>query len=140
MAFRVPEIHRINNSKKAGKYGIHRRLISKLEWGNSGMFVVPREVHRQTVYLRCMVSDGVGWDHVSVSLNVDKPKRCPSWNEMCFIKELFWEVEDCVIQFHPPANEYVSMHHYVLHLWKSQEYEHKTPPMVLVGTPKSKYD
>ena len=35
--------------------------------------------------LRVLFSDGLGWDHVSVSL----ADRCPTWAEMCFIKDLF---------------------------------------------------
>ena len=38
------------------------------------------------------------WEHVSVSL----PDRCPTWEEMCFIKDLFWNSDECVVQYHPP--------------------------------------
>ena len=55
-----------------------------------------------------------GWEHVSVSLD----DRCPEWDEMCFVKELFWEDEECVMQLHPPKSDYVNRHPYVLHLWR----------------------
>ena len=54
-----------------------------------------------------------GWDHVSVSLN----DRCPTWDEMCFIKALFFEDEDLCIQFHPKKSEYINAHAYCLHIW-----------------------
>lgn len=54
------------------------------------------------------------WEHVSVSL----PDRCPTWEEMCFIKSLFWNEEDCVVQYHPPKSDYVNVSNNCLHLWK----------------------
>lgn len=55
-----------------------------------------------------------GWEHVSVSTE----NGTPSWAEMCFVKSLFWEDEECVMQLHPPKSEYVNNHPYVLHLWR----------------------
>jgi len=51
-----------------------------------------------------IASDGLGWEHVSVS----RKDRPPSWDEMCQIKALFWDDEDCVLQYHPPRSEYVN--------------------------------
>jgi hypothetical protein len=80
---------------------------------------------------RCHVifSDGEGWDHVSVSL----PHRCPTWDEMCEVKKRFFEDEDCVVQFHPPASKYRNLHHYCLHLWRWQHGEFPQPNPVLVA-------
>lgn len=64
--------------------------------------------------LTVIFSDGEGWEHVSVST----PSRAPNWDEMCFVKHLFWDAEDCVIQFHPPRSAYVNRHPYCLHLWR----------------------
>ena len=63
------------------------RLASDASFGNNGAFVIPLKGDTLTV----IVSDQDGWDHVSVSLQ----KRCPSWNEMCFIKDLFFDPEEC---------------------------------------------
>jgi hypothetical protein len=68
-----------------------------------------------------------GWEHVSVSI----AHRCPNWQEMCLVKDLFWEEDECVIQFHPPKSEYVNHHPYCLHLWKHADIP--TPPSELVG-------
>ena len=70
-----------------------------------------------------------GWEHVSVSA----PNRCPNWTEMCFVKDLFWDDEECVVQFHPPRSEYVNNHPYVLHLWRNVDFEFRTPPAIMVG-------
>lgn len=69
------------------------------------------------------------WEHVSISL----PKRCPNWEEMCFIKDMFWEEEETVIQFHPPKSQYVNRHPFTLHLWKNKKQEIQLPPSILVG-------
>ena len=37
----------------------------------------------------------VDWDHVSVSLS----DRCPDWFEMSYVKDLFFDPEETVIQF-----------------------------------------
>lgn len=64
------------------------------------------------------------WEHVSVSL----PHRCPTWEEMCYIKELFWSVSETVIQFHPKKSEYKNDHQFCLHLWKRIGVDHQLPP------------
>lgn len=56
----------------------------------------------------------VPFEHVSASLK----NRTPTWEEMCFVKDLFWAEDECVIQYHPPKKDYVNCHPYALHLWK----------------------
>jgi hypothetical protein len=79
--------------------------------------------------LKVVVSDGGEWDHVSVSCE----NRCPNWAEMCFVKELFFEDDETVVQFHPKKSEYVNNHPYCLHLWRKQDGEHELPPSIMVG-------
>ena len=69
------------------------------------------------------------WEHVSVS----NEARCPTWEEMCWIKSLFWEDEEVVVQFHPAKSEYVNYHPFCLHLWKPIGFELPTPPAIAVG-------
>lgn len=90
-----------------------------------GMFVIPF----QSFHLRVIASHGLGWDHVSVSL----PNRCPNWLEMCFVKELFFDDEECVMQLHPPKSKYISNHPYCLHLWRPQDTAIALPPDITVG-------
>ena len=68
-------------------------------------------------------SNGGGWEHVSVSF----PNRCPTWEEMCIVKEMFWRDEETVVQYHPKKSEYVNLHPYCLHLWKKIGVEYELP-------------
>ena len=72
---------------------------------------------------------GVDWEHVSVSL----PNRCPNWPEMCFVKDLFWDAEETVIQLHPPKSQWINNHPYCLHLWRPKSVSIPLPPSVAVG-------
>jgi hypothetical protein len=114
--FRVPEKFRI----KTGQYG------SDETYGNNGMFVVVLK-HKQQVAV--IASDGMGWEHVSVS----RKDRPPTWDEMCQIKDIFWDGEDCVVQYHPPKSKYVNNHPFCLHLWRPTEVEIPVPMKTLVG-------
>lgn len=69
----------------------------------------------------------LGWEHVSVSTR----RRAPNWTEMCFVKDLFWDEEEAVVQFHPPRSQYVNIFPYCLHLWRHKS-GHQTPPSHLV--------
>lgn len=51
---------------------------------------------------------------------------------MCYIKSLFWDDEEVVIQYHPKKSEYVNLHPYCLHLWKPIGIEIPTPPKEMV--------
>lgn len=68
-------------------------------------------------------SFGGGWEHASVSLK----KRCPTWEEMCMVKDIFWKETECVLQFHPPKSEYVNLHPFCLHMWKQVGVDNQTP-------------
>lgn len=92
-----------------------------------GMFHIPFESNT----LRVISSGGIDkeWEHVSVSLK----SRCPNWREMCFIKDLFWSEDDCVMQLHPPKSDYVNNHQFCLHMWKPLGAEIPRPPTLAVG-------
>jgi len=79
--------------------------------------------------LKFIASWGGGWDHVSVSLN----DRCPTWEEMAWVKDLFFEPEETVMQLHPAKSQYGNNHPYCLHLWRPQEATIPTPPVEFVG-------
>lgn len=71
---------------------------------------------------------GWPWEHVSVSTE----ERCPTWDEMCKVKDWFWDPEEAVFQLHPPKSEYVNTHPYCLHLWRRVDEQPKLPPRYLV--------
>lgn len=102
-------------------------LASDDSYGNNGAFQIPRL--NSNKWFLVIASDGEGWEHVSVSL----PSRTPTWEEMCYIRDIFWQDNDCVVQFHPPKSEYVNNHPNCLHLWKPIGKQIETPPSILVG-------
>lgn len=71
---------------------------------------------------------GSRWDHVSVSLK----ERTPTWEEMAWVKSLFFEDEECAIEYHPPKSKYVNVTATVLHIWRPLDAEIPMPPMVCV--------
>lgn len=103
MSFHVPEQYRVP----------HGPLGSTCKDGNNGAFLVPHPTSKHLTF-GVIASDGEGWEHVSVSFAV----RTPTWKEMCFIKELFWDPEDWVVQYHPGKDAYVNVHPFALHLWR----------------------
>src|SRR5262245_27994585 len=94
-------------------------------YGMNGAF----EVTGSKGKLYVIASDQKGWEHVSVS--PAKNDRTPTWEEMAFIKGLFWGEEETVIQYHPPKSQYVNNHPFVLHLWKPIEQEIPLPPVYM---------
>src|SRR5215831_14844233 len=81
--------------------------------------------------VKMLAGDGRGWQHVSVSIHGSSLP--PSWSIMCQVKDLFWETEDWVIQFHPAHSEYVNNHPGVLHLWKPTQADFPKPDRLMVG-------
>ena len=65
-----------------------------------------------------IASDGGGWDHVSVTPCNRKRQTCPTWEEMCAIKDMFFYPEEEAIQYHPPKSQYINHHPFCLHLWR----------------------
>jgi hypothetical protein len=109
------EAARVNDGLWAGTYGPYGLFILQGPCGAKLQIVGhPRE----------------GWEHVSVTTD---RLRSPNWPEMCFVKDLFWDEEECVVQFHPPLSQYVKNHRYRLHLWKPKNVAIPIPPSSMVG-------
>lgn len=106
------------------KYGIY---ASPDKFIMTGAFEIPMKTTGKTAMV--ISSDGLGWEHVSVSL----PNRCPNWEEMCYIKDLFWQEDEVVIQIHPAKKDYINNHPFCLHLWRPIDREIPLPESVLVG-------
>ena len=111
----------------------HGPMASSTAFGFNGAFVLPHG----GVLLSCIVSDGLGWEHVSVVPR--KPNsgkllgRVPTWEEMCWVKEQFWGDDEAVMQLHPPRSEYVNQHEFCLHLWRPTDGRVPLPPSLMVG-------
>jgi hypothetical protein len=93
-------------------------------YGFNGLF----HLRYKKAMLRLQISDQGGWDHVSVSLK----HRTPFWHEMCYVKALCFKADECVIQYHPPAKDYIDCHPYTLHLWRPHNAEIPMPPKAYV--------
>lgn len=125
--FRVPEHNRYQQ----------KGLPRTVRGDNRGMFIV--DAGRGRPYaLRIMASDGFGWEHVYEPpvwehVSVSTTVRCPTWEEMAMVKDMFWDPEDLVLQFHPPRSVYVNSHPYCLHLWRPVGVSIPLPPSQTVG-------
>lgn len=80
-------------------------------------------------FLNFIFSYQMGWEHLSVSM----PNKMPSWDQMCKMKDIFWNKDEACVQYHPKEEDYVNNHPYCLHIWKPTEVELPTPPHILVG-------
>lgn len=87
-------------------------LIKSVPWMT---YIIPYKGVRMKVIASIdQEEDGDPWEHVSVSLT----NRCPTWDEMCHIKKIFWNEDEMCMQFHPVKSDYVNLHKFCLHLWK----------------------
>jgi hypothetical protein len=138
MAFNVPEAYRV----KKGDYA------TQVSDGNNGIFVVPSMGSSVRLHYQCIASDSrheqsdfkdkdILWEHVSIvpiwishTGKTREEERTPTWAEMCYLKELFWDdPEDVVLQFHPPESEYVNTHRHCLHLWRAVDKDGQPIPV-----------
>jgi hypothetical protein len=132
--FHVPELARIT----IGAQGTDQ------SYGNNGAFILESPEPGWRLFAIC--SDGSdpdpsltdaqrAWEHVSISArnSAQTKTRIPTWRELAYMKRLYWDAEDVVVQFHPRESEYVNCHPHVLHLWRPKHVAIPTPPPELVG-------
>lgn len=74
-------------------------------------------------------NESIPWEHVSVSTR----HRTPNWKEMCYVKDLFWEPWETVMQLHPPRAEWINNHPHCLHMWRPLNEKIPLPPPIAVG-------
>jgi hypothetical protein len=104
----------VRNLNQLNKYRISKESLLEL-YGTIGddkfgAFLVPYRKHE----LRIIASSDYGWDHVSVSLE----HRIPFWEEMDFIKKLFFKPDEIAIQYHMTEKDHINIHPNCLHLWR----------------------
>lgn len=110
----------------------HPILKIKGDGVKNGCYLIPYNNYNIFV----IASSGGGWDHVSVTLQGlgnKKMNRTPNWDEMCYIKDMFFAENETVVQFHPPKDCYVNNHPGCLHLWRNQKNGHELPPTIMTG-------
>ncbi len=131
--FHIPEKWRITLFS-ARLFGLNPERASSERFGNNGVFRLPATKTTRELYVQA--SDGGGWEHVSIHAASSKSRlgAIPNWTEMCYVKDIFWEPDDCVVQYHPPKSEYVHSHPNVLHLWRCADGRvMPAPPYWMVG-------
>lgn len=79
--------------------------------------------------LAILASSGGGWDHVSVS----RKDRCPTWDEMDYVKRLFFRDDETAMQLHVPPTQHKNCHPYCLHIWRPHEAAIPRPPAIMVA-------
>ena len=92
-------------------------------------------------YLHFIFSYQMGWEHLSVSM----PNKTPTWEQMCRMKDIFWNKNETCVEYHPAESQYVNMHKHCLHIWRpiyckefcndpeSTEELLPVPPHIMVG-------
>jgi hypothetical protein len=112
-------------SRAIERFRIIKGAMASTElYGNNGAFMIK---YKSRTY-KVVISDQLGWDHVSVSL----PNRIPTWKEMCIIKDIFFEDTEIVVQYHPAKENYINDSEYVLHMWRCQDKPMPMPPLMFV--------
>ena len=112
------------------KWRVKERQFASRPFEDFGAFLIPGPHGRELKVLASSgdASLGIEWEHVSVSLS----NRCPNWVEMCFVKDLFWDAEETVMQLHPPRSRWVNNHPNCLHMWRPKGQEIPLPPQETV--------
>lgn len=110
-------------------------LASDRSSGNNGAF----DILYNDALLGVIAACGRGWDHVNVHTLVpfrgnyaEYMRRTPTWDEMDYVRKLFFRGDEWVIQYHPPASKYINKHSHTLHMWRPQDEAVPTPPAWMV--------
>jgi hypothetical protein len=93
---------------------------------DGGAFALRSPVDRRV--LTVVASNGLDWDHVSVS----RADRVPTWFEMEYVKRLFFTDDEVVMQLHVAVAQHIDIHPNCLHLWKPQATTIPLPPSLMV--------
>lgn len=90
---------------------------------SNGAFYIPARG------LLIIASNGGDWEHVSVSVK----DRCPTWDEMEWVKRTFWQDTDTVMQLHVPVSEHKNHAKTCLHLWRPISQKIPRPTAIMVA-------
>lgn len=94
---------------------------------NFGWFMIPSPI-KDNQWIAVQADAQTEWEHISCSLR----NRAPTWDEMCYLKNLFWHENEMCVQYHPAQYDYVNMAKNCLHIWKFTG-EMPKPPTEYVG-------
>lgn len=82
----------------------------------------------KTVCYNLIASNGLDWDHVSLS----SPNHTPGWDTMCFAKDICFKPDELAFQLHPKREDNINIHNHCLHLWRPQLVDIPLPPRLMV--------
>ena len=51
---------------------------------------------------------------------------------MVIRRDLFFDLEETVVQLHPKKSKYRNFHNGCLHLWRNQKVEYDLPPQIMI--------
>lgn len=80
-------------TQRAEPYRVNWPGLESKVGDNFGAFQMSGDDGKQ-MRIICAPTDEL-WQHVSVSL----ARRCPTWNELCKVKNLFWEDDEVMNMF-----------------------------------------
>jgi len=78
--------------------------------------------------MKVVLSNGYGWDHVSVSMHT----RIPMYEEMEFVRGICFKDDELVLQLSVPRSDHINLHPNCLHMWRPQHVEIPLPPTWMV--------
>lgn len=113
----------IRASKFAEKHRVTMKQYGTAGDAHNGCFMFPQKG------LFVIISAGEGWEHASVS----RKSRMPSYEDMVFVAEQFWDKDDTLMQLRVPAEDHVNVSNFCLHWWRPIEEEIPRPPGWMVG-------
>jgi|GEM_PF-1655588 len=141
-AYRMTQEFLDTNERKLRGYVPPRMITQAGDPG--GVFVLPRQGLKSGFFFMVIADNGqqarrrgeaptTYWEHVSVRPFDAGLQRTPTWEEMCYVKNLFWPKQAAVVQFHPAEQDYVNAHPHCLHLWRPLAVGFPQPDPTLVG-------
>lgn len=116
----------MKNLQVLNRYRVETRYLVIVDETLEGAFVFASPQDQQA--LRAIACVGEGWDHVSVS----RTDRCPTWDEMEFVKRKFFREEETAMQIHVPPAKHINCHPYVLHIWRPHAWPIPLPPRDMI--------
>lgn len=95
--------------------------ISKGSFAIPILLSTPPEAYLDDIYFWVTAEIEMGWEHACV---IPISPRWPTWQEMAYIKTLFWADDEVVIQFHPVQNQIAGC----IDLWRPIDGKFPLPP------------
>jgi hypothetical protein len=104
--FKVPEKYRVIDGDNSTT--IHN--------GNNGLFKLYLRGNRTNLgsMLYITATEKDSWECVEVYT----PVRYPIWEELCLVRNLFWDRNDLVIQYYPREKDCSNFKKYSVCLWR----------------------